>query len=248
MKVVIVLLTWQRLHNLKNTLKSLRDQTYKDFTIHVTNANLNKVNSVSQVVKYYQENFNLDIHLTNDGNEKFAWRRFDLGREYALKGYDAVMYIDDDVTFDKSYVQSLITGFEKECYGSNYTWKFTRHNPNYYTDRVRVRDNSEPIKYCGTGMSIVDAKVFLEDGLFEAPETMYKIEDLWLSYYCDHVLGWKLKYIDIPNVALGGGDRVALYREIRRSKSYTKADALTDLTKLGWNLRVTCGGCGVCGS
>jgi len=226
----------------------LRYQTYKNFTIHVSNANDAKVKAVNQIVNFYNDNSDLNINVSHDGNSKFAWRRFDLGREYAQKGYDAVLFIDDDVTFDHNYVHSLVAFFEPKCYGSNYTWRFTKHNANYYTDRIRVRDNSEPIKYCGTGMSIIDAKVFLEDGLFDAPKDMYKIEDLWLSYYCDHVLGWKLKYIDIENVALGGGDRVALYREISRSKKFTKADALNYLTNLGWNLQVICGGCDACDS
>ena len=249
MKTVIILLTWQRIQNLKTMLKSLKYQTYKDFTIHVSNANLDRVKTVNQIVDYYRANSNLEINVTHDGNDTLTFRRFALGKDYALQGYDAVMFIDDDVTFDKQYVESVVSGYEPECYASGYTWIFTEHNANYYKDRIRVRDNGHVIKYCGTGLSIIDASIFLDEQLYQLPKEMYKIEDLWLSFYCDHFRKWKLKYIEIPNVLLGGGDRVALYRQIKRDKSYNKADALYDLTKnFGWDLQAICGGCDVCGN
>jgi hypothetical protein len=85
---------------------------------------------------------------------------------------------------------------------------------------------------------MIDAKIFLEEGLTD-PETVpkgaYGIEDLWLSYYVDKVLGWNLKYMDTPGVVLGGNDSVALYKQVR-DESCDKADFLKELVAMGWNI------------
>ena len=39
---------------------------------------------------------------------------------------------------------------------------------------------------------ISDTQIFLEPGLFNCPRRFWFVEDLWLSYYADHMLGWSL--------------------------------------------------------
>lgn len=84
---------------------------------------------------------------------------------------------------------------------------------------------------------MIDATFFLEDGLItDAPVEAYKIEDLWMSYYADHVLGWKLKYLNLHDVEIGGTDEHALHKAILKTK-YNKSHFLNDLQKkFGWNL------------
>jgi hypothetical protein len=83
---------------------------------------------------------------------------------------------------------------------------------------------------------MVDSKMFLEEGLFLAPADAHQIEDLWMSYYADHVLGWKLKYIPIHGLNIGGNDNVALSKVVKQKRN-NKAVFLRSLVALGWNLK-----------
>jgi hypothetical protein len=82
---------------------------------------------------------------------------------------------------------------------------------------------------------MIDASIFLDDRIFSAPKEAYLVEDLWLSYFSDHVMKWDLKYIPMKNVHIGGSDQNALYKKIMRDKrtegAADKADLLRILVK-----------------
>jgi hypothetical protein len=235
-KIYIILLTWQRINNLKYTLKRLSEQTYKNFSIRISNANLEKSHSVEKIANNFILTKGLDIEISHEGNDIFSFRRFAVANELAKKDADIIMYIDDDVTFDDHYVENVLSQYEPKSYCSGFAWNFQRNGQDYYRYRTKRFDNKEKIHYCGTGISAIDARVFLKRGLLAAPKEAYKIEDLWLSYYVQKVMRWKLKYIDIPNVKIGGSDDVALYKKILAS-DYTKADFLRFLVnEYKWKL------------
>ena len=229
-KIYIVLLTWKRLPNLQKTLSYLTKQTYKDFSVYISNANLSKAPSVDRYANMFRSQHKLDIEVSHDGNDIFSFRRFTVGKKLAERDADIIMFIDDDITFKSNYVESVISQYEPKSYCSNFAWNFQNNGANYYQYRKRRYDNNEKIHYCGTAVSAIDASIFLDPGVLKAPEEAYKIEDLWLSYYAQHVMKWKLKYIDIPGVVIGGADTVALYKDILASK-YNKADFLRLLVK-----------------
>jgi hypothetical protein len=235
-KVYIVLLTWRRVPSLKKTFQMLSKQTYTDFYVHVSNGNLKLSASVDKYVRFYAKATGMKISVSHDGNELFAFRRFPVARKLAEKGADIIMFIDDDVEFGPNYVQDCISQYEPKSYCSGFTWNFQENGADYYKYRTKRYDNEEKIHYCGTGVSIIDAKIFLEDGLLDAPEEAHKIEDLWLSYYAQQVMNWKLKHITLPNTRIGGADTVALYKSILESP-YTKAHFLRMLVeKYNWRL------------
>jgi len=235
-KIYVILLTWQRIDNLKYTLKRLSEQTYKNFSIRISNANLEKTHAVNKIANSFISTNRLDIEVSHDGNDIFSFRRFTIANELAKKDADIIMYIDDDVTFDERYIESVMSQYEPKSYCSGFAWNFQKKGKDYYKYRTKRLDNKEKIHYCGTGISAIDARVFLKKGLLDAPKEAHKIEDLWLSYYVQKVMRWKLKYIDIPNVKIGGSDSVALFKKILAS-DYTKADFLRFLVKqYKWNL------------
>lgn len=83
---------------------------------------------------------------------------------------------------------------------------------------------------------MIDPAIFLEDGLFDAPDGAMGIEDLWLSYYADQILKWRLKYMNVKDhCKINGADEVALYKTFLNSE-YTKADFLRELVAMGWNI------------
>lgn len=239
-KVTIVLLTWQRISNLKRTLQMLSSQTFTNFDIRISNANLKAIKQVDNYAKAFSDN--LSISVSHDGNDQFAFRRFTLGKELAKNGTDIILFLDDDITIGSDYVEHTLRHYEPKSYKSGFCWHFTDKGADYYGKRFRVRKYNTKIHYAGTGVSIIDAKAFLNQKLFDnMPEEAYKIEDLWLSYCIDHRLKWKLGYIEMNNASIGGADSVALYKKIisdkKSGKAPDKADFLRKLIKeYGWRL------------
>lgn len=236
LNVYVVLLTWRRIPFLKKTLEFLYNQTYKDFTIHITNGNIPRSGSVDRIADLYRQR-GLKIDVSHDGNDIFAFRRFTVGKQLAEAGADVVLFIDDDIVFPANYIENCLSQYEPKTYKSGFAWSFQRGGEDYYRFRTRHWDNNQTIHYCGTGIGMIDASIFLQPGLLDAPEEAYKIEDLWLSYYAQHVLKWKLLYMNTPGVTIGGADNVALFKDILASK-YNKADFLRLLiSKYGWKIK-----------
>lgn len=234
MNIAVVLLSWQRIGAIRGILNRLSKQTRRDFTVHISNGNLEQAGKIDEYAKLFAHRLDITVH--HDGNDIYAFRRFPLGKMLAENGVDVILFIDDDVLIPSTYIKDALSQYEEESYCSGFAWSFQDGGSDYYKKRTRHYDNKQKIHYCGTGMSMVDARIFLEKGLLNAPKEAYKIEDLWLSYYAQHVMGWQLKYINLPNTRLGGGDSVALYKTVAR-ESFDKADLLRMLVKdYGWKL------------
>jgi glycosyltransferase involved in cell wall biosynthesis len=240
MKVAVVLLTWQRMSKLQTTLRSFARQSYKNFTLVVSNANLTKpaIYNIEKYTNIYRRK-GLDIEVRHDGNEMYAFRRFIVGKDLYDQGYDVVLFIDDDVSFPDTYVEKCLNQYEPQTYKSGFTWIFYNRGKNYYKFRKRVFTNDYGVHYAGTGFCMIDASIFKDKDLItKAPEGSQKIEDLWLSYYVNQKSGWKVMYMETENVILGGADSVALYKDVQRAK-VDKADFLRKLVRMGWNLPPT---------
>lgn len=240
MKVAVVLLTWKRLAKLQNSLRSLSRQSFKQFDIVISNANLSKeaVNFTDKYSKIYQKQ-GLRVSIRHDGNDVFAFRRFYIGKDLYDQGYDVVMFLDDDVSIPDNYIANCLINYEPKTYQSGFTWLFFNRGKNYYKFRKRVYSNEHKIHYAGTGFCMIDASIFSDEDLIKkAPDAAIKIEDLWLSYYVSHKQGWDIKYMDIPNVRLGGADAVALYKSVQKDP-VDKAEFLRHLVVMGWEIPAT---------
>ena len=205
----------------------------------MTNANLEKADAVDKIVASFSDR--LSISVTHDGNVIKAFRRFTVGNDLAKSGTEVVLFIDDDITFPPNYIEKLVSNYEPKTYKSGFAWNFQGGGKDYYRYRTRRWDNEERIHYCGTGISMVDASIFLDKRLFAAPPEAYYIEDLWLSYFAQHVMKWDLKYVEVGNVNIGGTDQHALYKKILNEKKTEnipdKADFLRLLvSKYKWKL------------
>jgi glycosyltransferase involved in cell wall biosynthesis len=241
-RITVVLLTWQRLGLLKGTLDSLCKQTFQNFEVYISNANLPHEDIVEKTTRRYSDR--LKIRVGHDGNDLYAFRRMTVGKRLAEEGTDIILFIDDDITFDEKYVETMLRHYEPKSYKSGFAWNFQNNGSDYYGKRTRVSDQSSVIHYCGTGISIVDASIFLDKKLVSsAPPSAIKIEDLWLSYYAQQVKKWKLGYVPVENVVIGGSDSVALYKNILNDKKKSgsnvvdKADFLRQLVKeYDWKL------------
>lgn len=237
MNVVVVILTWKRIPRLKNTLSMLFNQTYKDFKVYISNSNEIKHYTVKNYTDYFNTVMKMNIEASLDSNDNLAFRRMSVGRKLKEEGADVILFIDDDVDFSKDYIKNALSQYEPKSYKSWFAWHM--YGPNYYVERTRVYDIKDPVNYVGTGVSMIDANIFLEDGLLNPPEHLWRgartTEDLWLSYYAQHIMKWKLAYMDLPNTRIHGNDNVALFKTIQQD-SYNKADFLQDLIKEGWKI------------
>lgn len=235
MKVAVVLLTWKRVHLFKRMLRTLATQSYKDFDVIVSHSNPENVQTIKRQAYAWQKMVN-KIVVREDSNEDFAFRRMYVGRDLAKQGYEVILFIDDDITIGSRYVEQCLEHYEPKTYKSSFAWQFDSEKVDYYFGRTRIRDTESKVHYCGTGVSMIDASIFLQRNLIKkAPKGAIKIEDLWLSYYAQQVMGWKLQYIPASQVSIGGGDSVALYRQVSR-EDYDKTDFLRDLVEMGWEL------------
>lgn len=232
MRVAVVLLAWQRPLGTKNNLVNLNDQTVEGFHIVISNSNPKIHGRLEKYVEYFN---NLDINLRLDSNDRLAFRRVTIARELAEQGFDVIMFLDDDITIPNNYIELALEQYEPYTYKSAYTWKFLDGGSDYYAKRERVFTDDPDIKYCGTGVSMLDARLFLFDEILTPPEGAVAVEDLWMSYVADAIAGYRLKYMDIPGIVIGGGDHVALYRAVAR-QPYTKKDLMIDLVKRGWKV------------
>lgn len=232
MTAAVILLSWKRpIGTLKN-LKDLNQQTHKDFKVIVSNSNP----EISEQLNSYKARFpDLNIDIRDESNEYFCFRRFFIAKELAEAGTDVIFFIDDDVRVPRNYIELALSQYQRHTYSSSYAWTFQDNGSDYYKKRTRVYDNKENIKYCGAGVSMVDSSIFLDKGLFEVPHGAYEIDDLWLSYYADHVAKYKLRYLDIPGVSVKGNDSVAMLWTVK-SKEYTKKEFLIDLVSRGWSV------------
>jgi glycosyltransferase involved in cell wall biosynthesis len=236
-RVAVVLLTWQRIVTLRPTLKRLQRQTYKNFDIVISNANPSEQTKsfIDETANFYTARGMRTI-VRHDSNDTYAFRRFAVGKDLYEQGYEIVLFIDDDIRFPANYIENCLSQYEPKTYQSGFAWVFYNRGRNYYKFRKRVYTNEVDIHYAGTGISMIDASIFAEKSLInDAPEESYRVEDLWLSYFVYQKDEWSLKYMNTPNVIIGGGDRVALYKQVQRS-SYNKADLLRKLVDMGWDL------------
>lgn len=234
-KVAVVLLTWKRIHRLGITLNELSKQSHSNFDLIISNGNLEESGNIESIARKYRKDLNITIR--HDGNDYAAFRRLFIGKELAEAGYNVVLFLDDDISIPDNYVRRALAQYEPKTYQSVYAWSFYKNARNYYTERTRQKNNLEKIHYCGSGVSMIDPTIFLDPDLANtAPTGAYDIEDLWMSYYADHVLGWKLKYLNIQDVEIAGADKFALHKKILKSK-YDKSDFLNDLqNKFNWDL------------
>ena len=224
-----------RLSTFKEVAPILNEQSTKEFDLFISNSGP-YFNEIEEIVK--KELVNISYTLLDSDNSSI-WRRHILAKKLAKAGYKKIMFLDDDILIPKNYVEMALSQYEDLSYKSWWAWDLNGGN-NYEKDRSRVLDPNTPSNYCGAGVSIIDAKVFLEDGYFSNPDLEHRyIDDIWISMYTGHIMGWNLRYLDINGVSFSGeaGDVNALYINIKNKNtpSKTKDEYVRDLKeRYGW--------------
>ena len=215
----------------------LSNQTNRNFDLYIYDSGPH-FRLIQEIAKSAITNIQYrTIHT--DSNEG-CWRRHELAQKLAKDGYKKILFLDDDIIVPNNYIELALEQYEEKSYKSWWAWNL---NGSYYweKDRTRVQELGVPVNYCGAGVSIMDASIFLDDEYFNIPivETKW-IDDVWLSFYSKEKLGWKLEYLDVPGVAFGeqAADEHSLYLNISNRKviSMSKKEYVDFLkSKYGWN-------------
>lgn len=133
-KILAVIVTYNRVNDLKNCIRSLRSQTFKDFDILVVNngstdGTKEYLDSLDNIVKIHQDN------LGGAGG-------FYAGQEYMMSnGYDWIWMMDDDGIADTDQLLHLVEFTQK-------------HSENLFVNALVVdKDNHDALAFCSNGVS-----------------------------------------------------------------------------------------------
>lgn len=224
----VIMCVWKRIGGFENTVKQLNSQTFKNFKLFVWNNNPSLSDKFLDILK--TANFEYEFHesLENIGGfARFVYAK-KIRRNPGLMNY--CVFIDDDQEFGPELLATFLAEAEPNTIRSQWGWEFTKLQ--YYgNDARRQRLPGESIHYAGTGGMVVDMRVFDSEGLFDCPEPYWFVEDLWLSFYANHVLGFKL--LKSAAVMKNGDDIHSLYRVVKDVKTPMLIDLVTNY---GWNI------------
>jgi cellulose synthase/poly-beta-1,6-N-acetylglucosamine synthase-like glycosyltransferase len=183
--VPVVVCVWKRPHRLAETIDSLAAQSHAAIKLGIWNNSRSLRSMFESTIARVSD---IDIDIVHSERNIGGFGRFYFARQL-VHDHDRVVFIDDDQVPGPGFIESLVGEFKSQTFSG--TWGYRFRGTRHYGDRVAA-ESGERIKYCGTGGMICDTRIFLEAGLFKCPRRFWFVEDLWLSYYADHVLRWPL--------------------------------------------------------
>jgi hypothetical protein len=132
----------------------------------------------------------IEVDVLNSIFNVGGFGRFYLAKKISNK-FPLVIFIDDDQNLGNRAIHQLWSEGATDRISA--WWAFNFQSADDYLDRKEVSPGEEAT-YCGTGGMVCPTWVFEHDALFnKCPKKFWFIEDLWLSYFADHVLGMDLK-------------------------------------------------------
>jgi hypothetical protein len=227
LKTALLTLTWGRPQDFPAWLQRLKTQNFTDFELIVSNSNREHDTFIENALK--EAGLPFTWHFRADPNDRLAFRRFDIAKEL---DYDRYVILDDDVSIGNNFMQDMVNQYQPNTYHSWFCWQIMSDD---YQDRKRVTRHKQPIHYAGIGISMLDRTIVDRPELYDFPPAAMFSEDIWLTYVMQHIYKWPVKWVNIPNIVLGGADDVALYMRISKSK-YRKVDFYRELLATGWQV------------
>jgi glycosyltransferase involved in cell wall biosynthesis len=225
-KVVIIMCIWKRVNNLDKILTCLSNQTYKNFKLVIWD-NSEQKKEVENIISKYK----LDIDVIKSEKNIGGIGRFYAAKKYQNE-YKTVIFFDDDQFPQENFVEIMVKNYEPHTIKSRHCYKIVSKTD--YWNRRKIMPNNTNINYCGTCGMVLDSEIFKFDDLFNFPEEYLFIEDLWISFYAQHKLHWKLQSIDVPLTLVDDG------KDQFRGLINKKSDFLKYLVeKQKWNLDKT---------
>jgi glycosyl transferase family 2 len=213
---------WKRPHLLSRTIQCLAAQSQGRVRLCLWNNNPELRDFVDTTVS---DTSRLDIDVVHSRRNAGGFGRFYFARRI-VDEHPFVVFLDDDQAPGPDLVETLVQEFRPRTAWSAWGYRFDGRER--YTERRRA-EPGERIKYCGTRGMICDLDAFRHATVFACPKRYWFVEDLWLSYVLDGVLGWPLykSAADIPTDA----DEFDQYRFL----GSTKDRMFRHLVRRGWD-------------
>ncbi|MCD1268919.1 glycosyltransferase [Microbacterium sp. MEC084] len=183
-RIPVVMCTWRRPKYFRRTLRALAAQSDVSVELHVWNNNP----AISEQLEAAAAEGPLPVRFHSPENIG-GFGRFHFASELA-PSHPHVVFIDDDQLFGPRTIRTLVG--EARPRTATEWWAYRFLFPPHYWLRVPVR-RGRRAQYLGTCGMIIDTSVFLDDRVFECPDRFRLVEDVWLSYVAQHLMGWTLR-------------------------------------------------------
>jgi hypothetical protein len=220
--VPVVICVWRRPERLRSTIESLAAQSGVPVHLWIWNNNAALRTFVDDAVAKAR---GLDVEVVHSSRNIGGFGRFYVARRLA-RDRRCVVFLDDDQLPADDFCETLLAEFTPGTVWS--TWAFRFLETRSYWNRVAAMP-AERVKFCATRGMVCDTRVFLKPGLFDCPRRFWFVEDLWLSYYADNIMGWRLFKSD-ANVSTDAAPH-AQYHYL----GATKDIMLRHLVRRGWD-------------
>lgn len=182
--LTLILCVYKRIDRFKKTLEMLNRQSDKDFKLFVWNNSADS--SLATRADEYSLGYPCVVHST--GRNEGSWAYVLAARMLCLKS-EYIAFIGDDQVFGSEFVSMLKGDAAQKAVVGGFAWKF--YPGKGYWDRKRAMPGQEAHFIGGAG-AVYDASLFLDPAIaLGCPLKFKAVEDLWLSYYASHVMGWR---------------------------------------------------------
>jgi hypothetical protein len=180
----VVMAVWKRIEFLPTTIAQLERQVAVRPELHlwVNNA------EVAERAHELAAAASIPVHVTVSPENIGGIGRFHAARGLA-DSHPYVVFVDDDQTFADDALRVMLDEIRPGAMCA--TYGFQIECPHSYWQR-RLPAPGDWIQYAGTCGMISATAVFADERLFDVPERFTFVEDLWLSYFAEHELGWSL--------------------------------------------------------
>lgn len=183
--IPIIICMWNRIERFDDIIDDLNNQIYSNFHLYIWNNNINYNDDLLELISEKKQKFNISWYNCDEnigGIGRFIMTKYLLNS----KKCPYVIFMDDDQHIGNSVIKDLIEIKKKN---TSYHWsgrKFYRRK-NYWDGWSNIYSTDgkyyERLDYGGTGIMVIDTKVFNDETFYYLNRRYIFIEDLWLSYY-----------------------------------------------------------------
>lgn len=210
----VIMCSWKREESFKEVIKQLNLQDRQDFHLFVWNNNPEKKEYFEKTLR---ENSNFKCSIFHSEKNIGGFGRFYFARYinslFCFKKF--CVFVDDDQRFEPNTLSVFLFEAKENKIVSQWAWKL--FSLEYYSpENKKEITPGDQVDYCGTGGMVLDMNIFDQDELFNCPEKYWFVEDIWLSFYAKHFMGFEL--IKSSNKFINGSDEHNLWEKIKHLK------------------------------
>ena len=175
--------------------------------IHICNNSPERQNELMNIAKDVEReskavNLSLTIDIVDMGGNHGGFSRFLLAKQLVQTEFiEYFIMVDDDQYVRPGTIANIYNKREPQMYKTWFGKTWLKNDRDYWTAYPRIisrpsiralfRWDITHYQYGGTGMSIIDANIFLYKQLYELDEKYQFLEDIWLSHIVN-IQGWQI--------------------------------------------------------